>query len=222
MRGIQPVHPTQPTGLLDIPLEIRLEIYRYSLIRREPIKLHFLKFLPDRGGSKKHTVVLISRQLSEEALDVLYGENVFEVRLHYGSQRILNKFAPANRQRIRRLQLFVHFNYISCTMPLSQSLHILRPTLASLTRLYIVALQPLLGATNCDNAPMLEQEMHKWLTNCKAILEYVNQHVSSRATIEVDNNEKEETSELAKKCLSNGYRNVRTGFGDIFFRRTTR
>ena len=73
-----------------------------------------------------------------------------------------------------------------------------------------MALQPLLGATNCDNAPMLEQEMHKWLTNCKAILEYVNQHVSSRATIEVDDNDREETSELVKKCLSNGYRKAQT------------
>ena len=76
-----------------------------------------------------------------------------------------------------------------------------------------------LGVMHGDNTLTLEQEM---LTQFKDVLEYVNQHVSSRATIEVDNNEKEETSELAKKCLSNGYRNVRTGFGDIFFRRTTR
>ena len=78
--------------------------------------------------------------------------------------------------------------------------------------------QPL-EARTFDNAPRLEQEMHKWLTQLKPVLEYVNQYVSSRATIEVDDNDMEETSELVKKCLPNGYRKVRTWTGDICFKR---
>lgn len=119
MRGIQSLHPTQPTGLLDVPLEIRLEIYRYFLIQREPIKLHFLGSHTNHWplNAKRYTVVLlVSRQLSEEVLDVLYGENVFEVTLDWGSQRNLSQFAPANRQRIRRLQLLP----ASMTFPTAQ------------------------------------------------------------------------------------------------------
>lgn len=75
-----------------------------------------------------------------------------------------------------------------------------------------MALQP-------GNAPRPEQKMHEWLTQLKPGLELVNQYVTSRATIEVDDNDMEETSELVKKCLSNGYRKVRTRTGDIWFMR---
>jgi len=227
MRGIQSLHPTRPTGLLGIPLEIRLEIYRYFLIRQEPIKLQFLTFHPNQWPSKddnplnakrRTVVLLISRQLSEEALNVLYGENVFEVALHWGSQSILSQFAPANRQRIRRLQILARPTGVFYGSPLNLNPHILPPILASLTRLYIVPQQPLEVRT-FDNAPRLEQEMHKWLAWLKPVLEYVNQYVSSRATIEVDDNDMEETSELVKRCLPNGYRKVRTLAGDMWFMR---
>ena len=81
-----------------------------------------------------------------------------------------------------------------------------------------MAKQPL-GTRVFDNAPRPEREMQKWLTQFKFILEYVNQYVSSRATIEVDDNDMEEMSELIKKCLPNGYRKVRTRIGDICFKR---
>lgn len=61
--------------------------------------------------------------------------------------------------------------------------------------------------------------MHEWLTQLKPVLECVNQYVSSRATIEVDDNDMEETSELVKKCLPNGYRKVRTWTGEMCFMR---
>ena len=225
MQGIQSLHLTQPTGLLGIPLKIRLEIYRYSLIRRKPINLQFLNYRLYQSlhenykplNPKGHTVVLVSRQISEEALNVLYGENVFEITLHQGNQRFPSEFAPTNMQRIRRLQLFVRAN-ISCGPPLKLNPYISPPILASLTRLYIVAWQPL-EAKTFNNAPRLEREMHKWPTELKLVLEYVNQYVSSRATIEVDDNDMGETSELVKKCFPNGYRKVRTRTGDIWFER---
>lgn len=236
MRGIQSLHPIQPTGLLGVPLEIRLEIYRYLLTRRELIESQPPIFYDDQWpnkdfplNTKRHPVVLlVSRQLSEEALNVLYGENVFEFSLSRSSQTILSQFAPANRQRIRRLQLSAYHSipyYVSLLdlnrrilLPLLESL---APILASLTRLYIVAQQPL-EARTFDNAPKLEREMHKWLTQLKRVLECVNQYVSSRATIEVDDNDMEETSELVKKCLPNGYRKVRTRTGDVCFERGPR
>ena len=61
--------------------------------------------------------------------------------------------------------------------------------------------------------------MREWLTTLKPILECVNQYVSSRATIEVDDNDMEETSELVKICFPNGYRKVRTQTGDAYFGR---
>jgi hypothetical protein len=159
-------------------------------------------------------VLLVSRQLSEEALNVLYGENVFEFCLRSSIQTIFSQFAPANRQRIRRLQLLASHGIPFYESPLDLNRHVpppilesLAPILASLTRLYIVAEQPL-GS---------ERETQKWLTQLKFVLEYVNQYVSSRATIEVDDNNMEETSELVKKCFPNGYRKVRTQTGDAYW-----
>ena len=233
MQEIQSLHPIQPTGLLGVPFEIRLEIYRYLLTRRELIELQPPIFYSDPWPNKDYplntkrypVILLVSRQLSEEALNVLYGENVFEFSFSGSSLNIFSQFAPANRQRIRRLQLLACHGipfYISLFDPdhhvLPPILESLAPILANLTRLYIVAQQPLRART-FDNASRLERGMRNWLTTLKPVLECVNQYVSSRATIEVDDNDMEETSELVKKCFPNGYRKVRTQTGDICFRR---
>ena len=81
-----------------------------------------------------------------------------------------------------------------------------------------MAQQPLEVRT-FDNAPRFGRGMREWLTTLKPILECVNQYVSSRATIEVDDNDMEETSELVKICFPNGHRKVRTQAGDRCFRR---
>lgn len=234
MRGIQSLHPIQPTGLLGVPLEIRLEIYRYLLTRRKVIELQPPLFTLDQRPNKdyplnteRHPVVLrVSRQLSEEALNVLYGENVFEFSLARESQTIFSQFAPANGQRVRRLQLLAHHGFPfygpmfdldgDILAPLLKSL---APILANLTGLCIVAPQ-ILEAITFNNAPRLENEVHKWLSWLKPVLEYVIQYVPSKATIEVDDNDMEETSELIKKCFPNGYRKVRTRTGDIWFKRS--
>lgn len=235
MRGIQSLHPIQPTGLLDVPFEIRLEIYRYLLTRRELIELQpnivFSGQWPNKNfppNTKRHPVILlVSRQLSEEALSVLYGENVFRFSFNRSRLTIFSQFAPANRQRIRRLQLVALHDMTFYSSLHDLHHHILRPIpilppiLANLTRLYIVAQQPLKTRT-FDNDPRPKREMHKWLTYLEPVLEYVNQYVPSRATIEVDDNDMEETSELIKKYLPNGYRKVRTRIGDIYFKRDLR
>lgn len=227
MQGIRSLHPTRPAGLLGVPLEIRQQIYRYFLVRRVPIELDFLNFHPYQWSDefckwldveRNTAVLLVSRQLSEEALDVLYGENVFKVVLHGGRPNILSQFAPANRQRIRRLQLVLRPMGVSYGSPLNLDSQIWPPILANLAKLCIVAQQPL-EPRHYYNAPSLEQDMDEWLTWLKPVLEYVNQYVSSGTVVEVDDDDREETSELVKECLPNGYRKVQTRTGDLCFMR---
>lgn len=61
--------------------------------------------------------------------------------------------------------------------------------------------------------------MDEWLTWLKPVLEYVNQYVSSGNVVEVDDDDRKETNELVKECLSNGYRKVPTRTGDLCFMR---
>ncbi|KAI9768246.1 MAG: hypothetical protein M1840_005076 [Geoglossum simile] len=81
-----------------------------------------------------------------------------------------------------------------------------------------MAQQPL-EARHYYNAPSLEQEMDEWLTWLKPVLEYVNQYVSSGYIVEVDDDDREETSELVKECLPNGCRKVQTRTGGLCFMR---
>lgn len=49
-------------------------------------------------------VLQLSKQISEECLDILYGENIFHVSLKYGGQRDLrNSSTEQNRHRVRHL-----------------------------------------------------------------------------------------------------------------------
>jgi hypothetical protein len=47
----------------------------------------------------------------------------------------------------------------------------------------------------------------------------VNQYVSSGSVVEVDDDDREETSSLVKECLRNGYRKRQTWTGDEHFLR---
>jgi hypothetical protein len=51
-------------------------------------------------------LLLLSKQISEETLDIPYGENLFEVHLHDdGEADLAGNFTEANRRRMRRMVL---------------------------------------------------------------------------------------------------------------------
>lgn len=113
--------------LLDLPLELRREIYYCCLPRGR------LVILPSTADGKpqfsypqrpsdqeisghRNNILLLSRQVSEECLDVLYGENRFRLSfsatIHYAPRTIqettephliTQHITPKNRNRIRSL-----------------------------------------------------------------------------------------------------------------------
>lgn len=115
---------TTPNGLLHLPFDVRLQIYHHLIPRRKIIDLTLPRFEIDRSrargyaaldpvtGSQYHynrtkhmnSIFLLCRQTSAEALDVLYGDNIFKFRLYESNKRLLGKkFVQSNMQRMRRI-----------------------------------------------------------------------------------------------------------------------
>lgn len=67
------------------------------------------------------------------------------------------------------------------------------PVLAELTKLSIVAQQPLQAGTYF-NAPSFEQEMEEWMEWLRAILQYIASQLPSSCIVEADDDDRKETS----------------------------
>ncbi|KAG7285871.1 hypothetical protein NEMBOFW57_008165 [Staphylotrichum longicolle] len=103
--------PTAFFPFLKLPFEIRTMIYRMLLVSRR--RIHLDCFLPeDTGCSHRlglYTQVLrVCRQISAEALDVLYGENNFVSIVYDSTEPVISEhFLSSNLRRLRILT-FVH------------------------------------------------------------------------------------------------------------------
>ena len=97
----------------------------------------------DYWKRNNNSIFLLSKQICEEALDVLYGENIFKLYLHREGEHFLKKnFTEANRQRMRYLLLIAKprgISYGPGRMPDNALWSSILPTLEGLR---IVAEQP--------------------------------------------------------------------------------
>ena len=212
----------QPTGFLDLPLEIRLQIYRYCLVRSNPVHVHYIYIDPyrfcDMGiHDEKKSLLLVSKEVGTEALEILYGDNVFQVCLHGGAGGYLRKnFTEANRRKIRIMQVLMQPHGIDYGRMLDST--IFPPVLANLKKLSIVAQQPL-QAGGYYNAPTFEQDMEEWIGWLRATLQFITCHLPDRCIVQVDDDDKMETSAVMGECFPSGYRRVQTLAGDLCFER---
>lgn len=212
---------SESATFLDIPLELRQEVYRFIFLAREPIDQRSLVFKDEQTWQewKKRTAILrVSRQVNGEALNVLYGENIFEVDVHHGNHNVVWNFSLANQLRIRRLQLVIRPEGISWVPPVRLNSPIWPQILSNLIKLCIVAQQPLHLPTYSMDYD-LNEHMEQWLSGLKSTLDYVCQHISTRAVVEVDDDDREETGEVIKAYFPYGYKKIRTKTGDWFFER---
>ena len=169
--------------------------------------------------SNNNSIFLISKQISNETLDILYGENIFKLRLHGEGEHYLKKnFAEGNRQRMRYLLLNAQpmgVSYEPGRMPDNSLWSSILPTLKGLR---IVAEQPV-EASSYYGAPSLEQEIDRWAKWIKLFLQCFGQYLSRETIVQVDINGQAETRELVEECLPHGYREIRCRHvGDLIFK----
>lgn len=234
----QPSLPTtdpQPrntgTGFLDLPFELRLEIYYYSIPTKFVINAgnprfpifnsildnYYMYFM--NPHAKNNNILLLSKQISNECLDILYGENFFKVQLNGGGEYYLKRnFTDKNRARMKNITVIAQPSGISYPDSLP-NVQLWASTLPCLKTIRIIAEQPL-----CSHVPWfntIEKQKREWIQWIERYFkEFGRLLVDLPAIIEVDCDGREETNGLVDKYLPNTCRKIQCPeFGDIIFRR---
>ncbi|KAJ5960904.1 uncharacterized protein N7479_008054 [Penicillium vulpinum] len=109
--------PTR-SRLFTLPAEMRLQIFGYCVPHNCAIKVTNAMYRPyeveplvsTRNPSRRFSntrprwtnILQVSKEMSDQCLDILYGDNLFEVYLNRGGEATLRKtFGKENLQRIR-------------------------------------------------------------------------------------------------------------------------
>lgn len=168
----------------------------------------------------QNSIFLLSKQISEEALDVLYGDNVFKLYLHgEGESYLKMNFSHQNRQRMKYLLLIAQPRGVSYTPKNRVDDVLWRCMLPHLKGLRIVAEQPVEGGSYYG-APTHKQEMDCWINWFPPYMQCFGQYLVRETKIGVDADDHAETEELVKKCLPYGYQKIQCRLvGDFIFKR---
>ncbi|KAF8847870.1 hypothetical protein BDZ45DRAFT_681615 [Acephala macrosclerotiorum] len=228
---------SRSSGFLRLPLEIREKIYLHLLLR-SAVLVQYLNFevgpwimsmwedpewlafddTEDIIPKRKTGILSVSRQISEEALNVLYGRNLFIVAVHGGAHDKLLRFGTANIRRIRYLRLVAQPMGICFPEPMEFNSQLWTPLLTDLSQLCLVLQQPL-QAGGGYNAPTLEEDMREWIAWLEPILRYLAQNITETTIVGIDDNDLAETGEVVQKYFRYGYKKVQTVTGDKIFER---
>lgn len=174
-------------------------------------------------------LLLASRQLREEVLDVLYGENVFRVFVadHYSEPAFKRNFSQTKRQRLRHIMLV--FRQRSQDLPpqllplpeLFVKTKIWNEILPNLTTLRIVAMQPYEQDSRHVYACWrnLADQIKRWNEEVPQTFRYLKRKLSPSAVVLADIDGRKITGRLIKQYLRSDWRPIRTTTGDIIFDR---
>lgn len=154
-----------------------------------------------------NTVFLLSKQISDEALNVLYGENVFRFYLHDMGQEMMENITEKNRARMRYLIVIATSWMARSDIPVE----ILLASIISYLRvLRIVARQPAQAIIShgMPTEYSYEAALARWEGWIRAVMEGVGRCLRDRTVLEVDVDGKEETRKVIGECVQCGFREV--------------
>ena len=163
-------------------------------------------------------ILEVSKAISDETLDVLYGQNAFVVDVHGRGYHDLLKFGVANLRRIRYLRIVARPMGISYGSALILNPQLWLPLLDGLLQFCIVAQQPLV-ARGYPGAPNLKEDLREWITWLDPVLEYFSTNLPKTTVVSLDDDDHAETTAIMDKHFNSGYQKVKTITGDFCFER---
>ena len=160
----------------------------------------------------------VSRAVSDDVLDVLYGQNIFVANIHGEDYLQFRKFGAANLRRVRYLRIVARPMGISYGRALAFDPKLWFPLLEGLLQFCVVAQQPLATRRYYD-APTLEEDLCEWTTWLDPILKYFSTHLPKTTAVGLDADGRAETTAMMDKHFASGYQKARTLTGDLCFER---
>ncbi|KAJ4352687.1 hypothetical protein N0V85_009642 [Neurospora sp. IMI 360204] len=101
-----PCPDPKTVGFLDLPLEIRIFIYRKVVVQPDTVELSRCRPVFECLQDENTTSILsLNHQTRAEALDVFYSENTFRIVAGEDNEDLLSILPQADRLPIRRLEL---------------------------------------------------------------------------------------------------------------------
>ena len=176
--------------------------------------------LSDEVEYERRTGLLgVSKVISNEALDVLYGQHTFVINIHGENCRSFIQFGAANLSRVRHLRVVARPMDTSYAKPFVFDPKLWLPLLEGLLDICVVAQQPLVARGYYRGAPTLEEDLRDWTAWLEPILEYFSASVAGKTVVSLDAGGLAETTALMDKHFGPGYQKVETSNGDLCFKR---
>ena len=163
-------------------------------------------------------ILEVSRDISSEVLDILYGQNIFMMDIHGEGYLRCRKFSAANLRRVHYLRILARPMGVSYGRALAFDPKLWFPLLDGLLQFCVVAQRPL-AARGYYNAPTLEEDLCKWTTWLDPILKYFSTHLPKTTVVGLDADGRAETTAMLDKHFDSGYQTVGTITGDLCFER---
>jgi len=164
------------------------------------------------------SVLEVSKAISNEALAVLYGQNIFVTDIHAEDYLKFLKFGVANLRRVHYLRIVARPMGVSYGRSLVFDPQLWLPLLEGLLQFCIVAQQPL-AARGYHDAPTIVEDLFEWTTWLDPILEFFSTNLPKTTAVGLGDDGRAETTAMMDKHFGSGYQNVRTITGDFCFER---
>ncbi|KAI2783411.1 hypothetical protein F4815DRAFT_349886 [Daldinia loculata] len=252
--GLPPEHASGGSSglfrLLDLPLELRNEIYAHLLVQTEPVDCSRVWFstaarrlrrlakenAPDCCSQNyacthydarlrpRTGLLRACRQVSNEALEVLYTQSVFRVDLESRS-KFLRFFTigEANLRRVRHLRLSAFTAYYSYRIagPGEKQWQFFRPVALD-AAFWTALLEGLLTLEFIMKVPTWGHHSGwpVWVGQLETVLSFVGERIDEGTDVTIDDNYSMFLCEAVDRCFRKPFRRVRTKEGDAYYYRT--
>jgi hypothetical protein len=242
-----PSQSAQQNTLLSLPVEIRLMIYKHLLnIGEQRFNIVYVgvnssieslrgieiplisdsdewedewEDIPVNRAAQNTSILATSKQISEEALDILYGYTSFVLDISNGDHRELAKVGRENLLRIRSVKVLAlpHGPYYARPFELDHSLW--APLLQDLREIIISSQQP---EEYWGLSVTLRTRSTIWISWLEPILRFFAEIVTEPTTVYLYDRNGDETRQLAKEYFASPLKVVEAAYEESFrYRRTS-